>query len=155
MAYLDLDGIRAAFAEHLMIYRGYSSIEAEIAVSDFPDPYDNCYLDEEFVGDCVIDGESYGQYASFTKLWRVGMDDVPDFRFYTYYRRSDIPNNRVGEYRKAKKLYQKDALDKADFPGWTGESEELIALDFCVTICLGCGDGGDKRVPEKHLLLLY
>ena len=146
MSYLELDGIKAAFAEHMMMHRGYSREEADMAVSDFPDPYSNCYLDEDFVGDCEIDGEEYGQYACYTNLWRVGIVGMPEFRFYTYYRRSDIPNNRVGEYKKAKKLYQIDDLDKADFPNWNGKNEEYIELEFCVTICLGHGDGGDVIV---------
>ena len=41
MEYLDLDGIRDAFAKHLMQYRGYTNDEAKLAVSDFPDPFEN------------------------------------------------------------------------------------------------------------------
>ena len=117
MKLLDIEGIKAAFAEHMMIHRGYSPDEAAIAVSDFPDPYENCYLDEDYVGECEIEGEAYEQRACYTVFWRIGMDDVPAFRFYTYYRRSDIPNNKVGEYRNAKKWYQVDGLETADFPG--------------------------------------
>lgn len=122
MHYLDLDGIRAIFGEHLMIHRGYTPEEVAIAVSDFPDPYANCYLDESYVGDIEIDGEVYEQCASYTNLWRVGMVGVPEFRFYTYYRQSDIPNTLVTEYINAKKLYRVEDLNKKDFPGWDGKA---------------------------------
>ena len=45
--------------------KDYSKTEVAIAVSDFPDPYANGYLNEEFVGKCTIDGEEYEQYASY------------------------------------------------------------------------------------------
>ena len=116
MKYLDLDGIKAAFAGHLMEYRYYTPEEADLAVSDFPDTYANPYLFEDFVGPCKIDGVTYEQYASYTMLWRIGMD-IPDFRFYTFYCMEDIKDHLVGEYRNAKKLYQTNELDISDFPG--------------------------------------
>ena len=114
--YLDEQGIKDAFAAHLMKSRGYSADEAMLAVSDFPDPYRLPYLDEDFVGDVTIDGVDYEKRASYTCLWKVGMDDVPMFRFYTLYREEDIPHNQVGEYMTARKLYQVKGLDDDDFP---------------------------------------
>lgn len=114
--YLSVEEIKKAFAHHLMKYRGYSEAEAEMAVYDFPDPYSNCYLNEDFIEHVEIDGISYEKNASSTSLWRVGIEDVPEFFFYTYYRDEDIPNHKVGEYKKAQKLYQVENLDKGDFP---------------------------------------
>ena len=116
MRYLSIGEIKNAFAKHLIKYRDYSIEEAQIAVSDFPDPYNNCYLNEEFIDHVEIDGVSYEKNASSTSLWRVGMHGVPDFCFYTYYCDEDIPNHKVGEYMNARKLYQVDNLDKKDFP---------------------------------------
>ena len=115
MSYLNLDEIKAEFGNHLTAHLGYSKAEVAIAVSDFPDPYSNCYLNEEFVGKFVIDGEEYEQYASYTNFERVGIE-APAFCFYTFYCKADLPNSNVGEYRKARKLYQVEDLDDTDFP---------------------------------------
>ena len=61
MKYLSVDEIKQAFANHLMKHRGYTPEEADMAVSDFPDPYSNCYLDESYIGSCEIEGVSYQQ----------------------------------------------------------------------------------------------
>lgn len=116
MRYLSIDEIKKEFANHLKKYRGYTDEEAAIAVSDFPNPYSNCYLDEDWVGDCEIEEVAYKKYTSSTALWRVGMPNVPDFFFYTYYRTEDVPNNKVGEYMNARKLFQIEELDAEDFP---------------------------------------
>lgn len=116
MKYLNLEEIKQAFAQHLIKHRNYTAEEAEIAVSDFPDPFSNCYLDEDYIGACEIDGIQYDQYASITVLWRVGIHKVPNFMFYTYYRKEDIMGRTVGEYMNARKLYQIDDLDRNDFP---------------------------------------
>ena len=115
MNYLKVDEVKAAFGNHLTACLGYSKAEVSLAVSDFPDPYANCYLNEEFVGKCVIDGEEYEQYASYTAFERIGID-APPFCFYTFYCKADIPNSTDGEYRNARKLYQVDDLDDSDFP---------------------------------------
>lgn len=114
--YLDEKGIKEAFAKHLITHRGYSKTEAAMAVSDFPDSYTLPYLDEDYVGEETIDGVSYEKYSSYTCLWRVGIADVPMFRFYTYYNSDDVRDNLVGSYINAHKLYQVDNLDDDDFP---------------------------------------
>ena len=116
MKYLNTEEIKQAFAQHLMKYRGYSVEEADIAVYDFPDPYSNCYLDEKYLDFCDIDGVAYEKNASTTALWRVGIHNVPNFCFYTYYRKEDIEGRTVGEYMNARKLFQIDDLDAKDFP---------------------------------------
>ena len=117
MKYLSIDGIKQAFAEHLMKYRGYSNEEAEMAVSDFPDPYTLPYLSEDFIEHNVeIDGVLYEMNASYTSLWRVGITGIPEFRFYTYYCEEDITNHTVGEYMKARKLFRTEDIDPSDFP---------------------------------------
>ena len=116
MEYLDTAGIRRAFAAHLIQYRGYTDEEADVAVSDFPDGQ-LPYLFSDYIGECKIEGEPYYMDASHTSLWLVGLDDVPDFCFYTYYRVADIPNHTGAEYAAARKLYQTEDLDPDDFPG--------------------------------------
>ena len=116
MTYIDINGIKNAFAEHLKKYRGYSDEEAEMAVSDFPDPYENCYLVEEYLEETEIDGIEYEKNASYTAFWRIGLDSVPMFKFYTYYCCDDISGHTVGEYLSAKKLFQVDEIDDDDFP---------------------------------------
>ena len=95
MAYLDIEGIKEVFGKHMMKYRGYSEAEAKMAVYDFPDPYRNPYLIEEYDGDETVDGVDYQVYSDYTDLTRCDIDDVPPFRFYTLYRKEDIPNHKV------------------------------------------------------------
>ena len=116
MKYLDKQGIKDAFAAHLKRYRGYSEEEAEIAVSDFPNPYELPYLFEDYIDDVTIEGNEYEMRASYTLLWQCGIFDVPMFCFYTYYLSEDIPNNKVGEYMNARKLFQVEDLNEEDFP---------------------------------------
>jgi len=115
MKYLDTAGIKKSFAEHLKKYRDYSDEEAEAATSDFPNRYENCYLTEDYVDNCDIDGVGYEQNCCYCDMSIVGMD-VPPFCFYTFYREEDIENNLVGEYKSARKLFQVEDLDMADFP---------------------------------------
>jgi hypothetical protein len=116
MKYLDNEGIRKAFAKHLIKHRGYTKEEAAMATFDFPDPYNNPYLCEEYICEETIDGVEYEKNACYTELWKCGITDVPMFRFYTYYAIEDIPNHQVGEYMEARKIYQIDNLDDEDFP---------------------------------------
>ena len=122
MSYLNLKGIRAAFAQHLRKYRGYSDVEAAMAVADFPDPYNLPYLEEEFISDEEIDDKEYEKYASVANLQLCGIDDVPVFKFYTYYNADDVASHKVEAYMRARKLYQVDDLDEDDFPSSDLES---------------------------------
>ena len=126
MTYLDENGIKNALAKHLMEYRGYSEKKATLAVSDFPDPYNLPYLDEEYVDDETIDDEEYEKYASVVDLRKCGFVGTPIFRFYTYYAIEDIPNQTVGEYLAAKKLFQTEDLDEDDFSSDESEFRPVI-----------------------------
>lgn len=116
MQYLTIDEIKQAFAEHLIQYAGYSEEWAKVAVSDFPDPYSNCYLNEKHIDDCEIDGIIYEQNATRAVLWSIGLEGTPTFCFYTYYRKEDIKRHSATQYRKARKLFQIEGLSKEDFP---------------------------------------
>lgn len=116
MKYLNVAEIKQAFAEHLMKHRGYTAEEADMAVYDFPDPYSNCYLDESYIDECEIDGVAYKQYATNTDLWRAGLYNVPNFFFYSYYRKEDVEGGTVGDYMNAQKLFRVDELNEEDFP---------------------------------------
>lgn len=130
MNYLDINGIKDAFAKHLMKHCGYSKSEAQIAVSDFPDPYCLPYLDEEYICNETIDGEEYEKNASYTSFWKCGIQGIPMFRFYTFYAIDDIPNRTVGEYKNARKLYQIDDLNEDDFPSEEDLEEESSSTFF-------------------------
>ena len=114
--YLDLQGIKEEFGKHLVKHRGYSPEEVAVAVSDFPDPYSNCYLEEDFLERVEIDGVQYEKYTVRTHLWRCGMPPkTPDFFFYTYYKSEDVKGRTVGDYMRAFKLYQVEGVNKKDF----------------------------------------
>lgn len=88
-----------------------------MAVADFPDPYNLPYLEEEYIGEEEIGEDEFEKYASVADLRLCGIDDVPIFRFYTYYNCDDVGSHSVRAYMKARKLYQVDDLDEEDFPG--------------------------------------
>ncbi len=112
--YFDLAGIKHEFGEHLRKYLGYSDIEIEIAVDDFPDPYEACYLCETHVDDCTIDGEKYEKCATLADFGILDVD-APNFCFFTYYRKADIRRHTVAQYKKAKKLYSLSDIDYDEF----------------------------------------
>ena len=128
MVYLDEKGIKDAFARHLIKHRNYSKTEAAMAVSDFPDAYNLPYLGEEYVDNETINEVDYEKFASIAICWSVGLMEFL-FCFYTYYTVEDIPNHKVGEYMKARKLYQVETLDEEDF-----SSQKDIDLDAAMHI---------------------
>ncbi len=108
MRTLDENGIRAAFAEHLKTYLDYSEAEVVEAVSDFPDRYNLPYVDEEYIGEEIINGVEYEKNVCTTDFQKCGIDGIPEFQFYACYALEDIPNHYVSEYMDARKLYQID-----------------------------------------------
>ena len=117
MKYLDRDGIRAAFFSHVAQHMDCTEEEAEMTFSEFPDPFGTAWLLEDYIGNCEIGGELYGRCASYTDFPSIGVFDIPDFRFYTYYRDADVPNHQIAEYIAARHLYQAEDLDEEDFLG--------------------------------------
>lgn len=109
--YLNEDEIRAAFAIYLQVTRDYTEDEAAIAVSDFPNPYILPYQVEEYEDETEINGVEYEvrkDYTNFTPITGEWDDGTTSFCFHTYYRKEDVPNRKVGEYMKARKLYSVD-----------------------------------------------
>lgn len=119
MKYVDAAAVRQAFIDHLVKYCDYTREDAEeMASYGVPSRYENCWLTEEYRGEVEIAGEEYIKYASYTLFFLVEIYGVPSFRYYTYYRASDIEDRRRSEqYDAAKKLYQLDDLDLEEFPG--------------------------------------
>ncbi len=115
MKYLDVNGIKEAFAKHLMKYRGYDEEEAKMAVSDFPNPYQLPYLFEDYIEMTEIDGVEYEKRASKCDFRPCGVFDLEEFHYYTYYKAEDIQNSLVMEYLSADKLFQVEDLDEGDF----------------------------------------
>jgi len=54
--------------------------------------------------------------SCYTSFWRIDLDDVPMFKFYTYYRIEDTPNHKVGKYMASRKLFQVDGIEPSGFP---------------------------------------
>ena len=129
--FLDEKKVKDVFTKHLIKHLGYSSEEAELAASDFPNPYSNSYLDEEYLENTKVDGIEYEKNACVTSLWKCGIVGVPMFRFYTYYAIEDIPNRTVEEYLAARKLFQVEGLVEEDFPSQEEMDEREHATFFC------------------------
>ena len=117
MKYVTAEDVKKAYMAHMMKYRGYDEQEAEDAAMAVPSRYEVCWLIEDRLGEVEIDGEEYVKCAVHTMFFLMGIYNVPMFRYYVYYRVSDIPNESPEEYAAARTLYQLDDLDPDDFPG--------------------------------------
>ena len=120
MNYLSLEELRNDFINYLVKYQFCEVSDANYIALEFPDPYANPYLREDYIGVETINDEKYQSYAScvdFSMFYSFS-NDLP-YRFYTYYLVSDImPNRTVGDYRKARKLFSLVPLNEKndDFP---------------------------------------
>lgn len=120
MEYLSINELRENFADYLMKYQYCTPSDARMIAQEFPDPYTNPYLQEEWIGTETINGEKYQSYAScvdFSMFY--SFSNALPYRFYTYYLVSDLmPNRTVGDYRKARKLFALVPLAEIndDFP---------------------------------------
>lgn len=105
MIYLDENGIISAFAEHLKQYsRPGDDLDKMILESGFPDTYSCSYLSEEIYDDVSIDGTLYEKRICTTNFGKAYYY-IPEFRFYIYYRLTDIPERIPRNYIRSRKLY--------------------------------------------------
>jgi len=90
---------------------------------DFPNPYDCCYVFQDYVNDVEIDGKTYELRACHTNYMYMLGYEGDTLRFYMYIETPEDFCNTVGEYIEANKLYQIEDLDPKDF-GDYGDKDE-------------------------------
>lgn len=64
MEYLNEEQIKEAFVKYLEQYQYCDAADASFVASEFPNPYTNGYLEEEFIESVSIGGEEYEKDAS-------------------------------------------------------------------------------------------
>ena len=105
----DYDKLRESFKTYMTETIGYTEEEADFILStDFKDPYDTPYITQEYEGEYTIDGTDYEILSCHTVFSAIGMwhlSDTTPFSFYMCIDKSTMPDETVGSYLNARKMY--------------------------------------------------
>lgn len=106
---LSYEAIAAAFKKYLMEVLFYDEAEADFVVStDFDNPYDTPFIMQDYEGQYAIGGKEYEVRSCHTDFGAVGLFHLafePQFEFYMLFDLETLPDNSVGSYLNAQKLY--------------------------------------------------
>ena len=106
---LDHDAISKAFKKYLMDVLGYDEGAADFVVKcDFETPYNAPFVLQDYEGDYTVDGKKYSVRFCYTEFRACGLFHLAEkepFEFYTLFDLETLPDNTVGSYQNAKKLY--------------------------------------------------
>lgn len=106
---LDHDAIAEAFKKYLMEVLEYDEDDADFVVrNDFENPYDTPFILQDYEGDYTVDGKKYLVYFCYTEFRMCGLFRLANkepFEFYMFFDRETLPDNTVGSYQNATKLY--------------------------------------------------
>ena len=119
--YINQQQLRQAFVNHLVQYCDLTKDRAEKSTIDFPEAM-LCYLNDDYLDTCEINGEEYEKVAYWTDLGRIGEPSAPNFFFLAYYKKED--ENHLSA------LYQCTNLDKNDFAQYKYEKHKKAIAHF-------------------------
>ena len=106
---MDHDAISEAFKKYLMDVLGYFEDEADFVVKcDFENPYNTPYILQDYEGEYTVEGKNYKVYLCHTDFCYCGLfqhADKKPFKFYMFFDIETLPDNTVGSYQNATKLY--------------------------------------------------
>ena len=106
---LDHAAIAQEFKKYLMDLIGYDDGDADFVTrTDFANPYDTPFIEQDFEGEYTIDGKEYEVRSCKTNFMMVGLfhlADVEPFEFYMLFDKETLPDNGVRTYQKAEKKY--------------------------------------------------
>ena len=106
---LDHAAIAQEFKKYLMDVIGYDDGDADFVTrTDFANPYDTPFIEQDFEGEYTIDGKEYEVRSCKTNFMMVGLfhlADVEPFEFYMLFDKETLPDNGVRTYQKAEKKY--------------------------------------------------
>ena len=106
---VDYSILSEAFKNYLMNVLGYDESEAKFVVSaDFENPYDTPYIMQEYAGECCVGEKEYLVrfcYTDFRVCGLFHLEEFPPFEFYMFIDLETLPDNTVGSYMNAEKLY--------------------------------------------------
>lgn len=107
-----------ALADYMLHIQCIDEEELFLVFSDFSDPYDCYWIEQEYLGDENIDGKEYEVLACWTELNMCNpfFTDEIRFKFYMLVHLEDPEDKTVGAYRNAEKLYIINPIDPEDFP---------------------------------------
>ena len=101
--------ISEAFKSYLMETLDYGEDEADFVVStDFENPYDTPFIMQDYEGQYAVDDKEYEVRFCYTDFCACGLfhlSNVEPFEFYMFIDLDTLPDQTVGAYRNAKKLY--------------------------------------------------
>ena len=106
---IDHEAIAQLFKQYLMDVIEYDEMDADFIVrSDFANPYDTPFIEQEFEGEYTIDGKEYEVRSCKTNFMMVGLyrlADAEPFEFYMLFDKATMSNSTVGAYQTADKMY--------------------------------------------------
>ena len=106
---IDHAAISDAFKKYLMDVLDYSEDEANfVASTDFANPYNTPFIVQDYKGNYIIDGCEYEVRTCSTNFCIVGLyhlADVTPFKFYMFFDLKTLPDQTVGSYQSARKMY--------------------------------------------------
>ena len=106
---VDHAAVAQAFKKYLMDVIGYVDGDADFVTrNDFENPYDTPFIEQDYEGDYTIDGKDYEVRSCKTNFMMVGLfhlADVEPFEFYMLLDKETLPDNCVGTYQSARKMY--------------------------------------------------
>lgn len=101
--------LSGAFKKYLMDVIGYDEEEASfVAETDFSEPYDAPYISAEYEGEYDIGSKTYEILSCKTDFCSIGMWQMaenPPFEFCMLIDIETKPDNTIGSYQKASKMY--------------------------------------------------
>ena len=105
----DYEAIAGAFKKYLMEVFFYDEGEADFVVStDFENPYNTPFIVQDYEGQYTIGGKKYEVRLCRTDFCIVGLFHLacePQFEFYMLFDLETLPDNSVGSYQNARKMY--------------------------------------------------
>lgn len=106
---IDIHTLTNHFRKYLTETLEYEENEADMIITeDFSDPYDTEFIMQEYEGDYKIGEKSYEVYSCKTDFGYVGMwhlTEFPPFEFYMLIDTETMPDQTVGAYQNAEKMY--------------------------------------------------
>ena len=106
---IDHAALSEAFKTYLIKILKFDEYRADFVVSnEFENPYNAPFVVQNYEGSYTVDGKWYEVRSCHTDFCYCGLFHLANkkpFKFYMFFDRETLPDNTVGSYQKAKKLY--------------------------------------------------
>ena len=106
---IDHKALCEAFKNYLMETLEYDEDEAKFVIAtDFENPYNTPFIMQDYEGETTVDDRDYEVRSCHTDFCACGLfhlAELPPFEFYMFIDLETLPDNTVGSYQEARKLY--------------------------------------------------